>query len=109
MINAVTPALREQFAILDRAVAKTGYLVGDQFTFADINLLSFGSCPKAPRPSPPRPILPAIMSGIRHGRASTVPYRALAHRALQGPVRGDSSRQSAPMCLVCRTRPSSRC
>jgi glutathione S-transferase len=39
MIEAVTPAVREQLGILDRAVAKTGYLVGDQFTFADINLL----------------------------------------------------------------------
>ena len=38
-IDAVLPALREQIAVLDKAVAKTGYLVGDQFTFADINLL----------------------------------------------------------------------
>jgi len=38
-IEAVTPAVREQLGILDRAVGKTGYLVGDQFTFADINLL----------------------------------------------------------------------
>jgi glutathione S-transferase len=38
-IDAVTPALREQVAILDKAVARTGHLVGDQFTFADINLL----------------------------------------------------------------------
>lgn len=39
LIDAVTPALREQFGVLDKAVAKTGYLVKDQFTFADINLL----------------------------------------------------------------------
>ena len=38
-IDAVTPALREQIAVLDKAVAKTGYLVDEQFTFADINLL----------------------------------------------------------------------
>ena len=38
-IDAVTPAVREQLGILDKAVAKTGYLAGDQFTFADINLL----------------------------------------------------------------------
>ena len=38
-IEAVVPAVREQIGILDKAVAKTGYLVGDQFTFADINLL----------------------------------------------------------------------
>ena len=38
-IEAVMPAVREQLGILDRAVAGTGLLVGDQFTFADINLL----------------------------------------------------------------------
>jgi glutathione S-transferase len=38
-IEAVMPELREQIGVLDRAVAKTGYLVGEQFTFADINLL----------------------------------------------------------------------
>ena len=38
-IDAVMAAVREQIAVLDTAVAKNGYLVGDQFTFADINLL----------------------------------------------------------------------
>jgi glutathione S-transferase len=38
-IDAVMPAVREQLAILDHAVAATGYLVDDRFTFADINLL----------------------------------------------------------------------
>ena len=38
-IVAVMPAVREQLAVLDRAVARTGYLVDAQFTFADINLL----------------------------------------------------------------------
>src|SRR5450432_1364553 len=38
-IEAVMPAVREQLGILDRAVANTSYLVGDQFTFADINLM----------------------------------------------------------------------
>jgi glutathione S-transferase len=38
-IEAVMPAVREQLGILDRAVAATGHLAGDQFTFADINLL----------------------------------------------------------------------
>jgi glutathione S-transferase len=38
-IEAVMPAVREQLGILDRAVASTGFLVGDQFTFADVNLL----------------------------------------------------------------------
>ena len=38
-IEAVMPTLREQIGVLDKAVAKSGYLVDDQFTFADINLL----------------------------------------------------------------------
>jgi glutathione S-transferase len=38
-IEAVMPALREQIGVLDKAVAKNGYLVDDLFTFADINLL----------------------------------------------------------------------
>jgi glutathione S-transferase len=38
-IEAVMPAVRQQLGILDRAVEKTGYLAGDRFTFADINLM----------------------------------------------------------------------
>ncbi|MGO9934652.1 MAG: glutathione S-transferase family protein [Steroidobacteraceae bacterium] len=38
-IDAALPAMREQLGILDRAVAKTGFLVDDRFTLADINLL----------------------------------------------------------------------
>jgi len=49
-IDAVMPAVREQVGVLDRAVAESGYLVGDQFTFADINLLPilhrFGQAPE---------------------------------------------------------------
>ena len=39
VIDAVAPAMHQQIGILDRAVSSTGYLVGDQFTLADINLL----------------------------------------------------------------------
>lgn len=38
-IEAVMPALTAQVAVLDRAVAATGYLAGDSFTLADINLM----------------------------------------------------------------------
>ncbi len=38
-IAEVMPAVREQVDILDKAVADTGYLAGDQFTLADINLM----------------------------------------------------------------------
>jgi glutathione S-transferase len=39
VIDGVMPALREQVAVLDKAVAGTGHLVGNAFTFADINLM----------------------------------------------------------------------
>jgi glutathione S-transferase len=39
VIEAVMPQMRQQLEVLDSAVAKTGYLVGEQFTLADINLL----------------------------------------------------------------------
>jgi glutathione S-transferase len=39
VIDAVMPAMREQFAILNQATARTGFLVAEQFTLADINLL----------------------------------------------------------------------
>jgi glutathione S-transferase len=38
-IDAVLPKMEEHFAVLDRAVAGTGHLVGDSFTLADMNLL----------------------------------------------------------------------
>ena len=39
-IEEVTPEVREQINLLDKAVAKTGYLAGDQFSFADINVMA---------------------------------------------------------------------
>jgi glutathione S-transferase len=38
-IEAALPGMEAQFAMLDRAVAPTGYLAGDAFTLADINLV----------------------------------------------------------------------
>jgi glutathione S-transferase len=37
-INETIPRMEPQFAIMDRAVAKTGYLVGESFTLADAYL-----------------------------------------------------------------------
>jgi glutathione S-transferase len=39
LIDAVTPEVRKQIGVLDKAVARTGYLVGGAFSLADINLL----------------------------------------------------------------------
>jgi len=39
IIETALPKLEEQFAMLDRAVAKTGHLVGTSFTLADMNVL----------------------------------------------------------------------
>jgi len=38
-IDAVTPAVQEEIGFIDRAVAKGGFLAGDSFTYADINLM----------------------------------------------------------------------
>jgi glutathione S-transferase len=38
-IDGVLPAMGRQIELLDKAVAKTGYLAGSGFTLADINLL----------------------------------------------------------------------
>jgi glutathione S-transferase len=38
-IDAVLPRVRAQIALLDAAVAATGVLAGDRYTFADINLM----------------------------------------------------------------------
>ena len=39
VIETALPKLEAQFAMLDRAVARTGHLVGNSFTLADMNLL----------------------------------------------------------------------
>jgi glutathione S-transferase len=39
-IDDAAPTLREQIAILDKAVAPTGYLAGDRYGFADMNLMA---------------------------------------------------------------------
>jgi glutathione S-transferase len=38
-IDAVTPAVQEEIGLIDRAVAKGGFLAGGSFTYADINLM----------------------------------------------------------------------
>ncbi len=38
-IDAVMPAVAEQIGLIDRAVTDGGYLAGDSFTYADINLM----------------------------------------------------------------------
>jgi glutathione S-transferase len=38
-IDGVLPTMQKQITLLDQAVAKTGYLAGNGFTLADINLL----------------------------------------------------------------------
>lgn len=39
VIDTAVPKMAAHFAVLDRAVARTGHLVGSSFTLADINLL----------------------------------------------------------------------
>jgi glutathione S-transferase len=39
IIDAAVPKLERQLGVLDEAVSQTGFLVGSQLTFADINLM----------------------------------------------------------------------
>ncbi len=39
VIDAVVPAVQKEIELLDRTVAKGGYLAGDSFTLADINVM----------------------------------------------------------------------
>jgi glutathione S-transferase len=39
VIDAALPAMQQQFDVLDKAVAGTGYLAGNSFTLADMNLM----------------------------------------------------------------------
>jgi glutathione S-transferase len=39
VIDGVVPAVKNELDLLDRTVAKTGFLAGDSFTLADINVL----------------------------------------------------------------------
>ena len=39
VIDAVVPAVKQEIDLLDRAVSKGGFLAGDSFTFADINVM----------------------------------------------------------------------
>ena len=39
MIEAALPKMEPQFAVMDRAVARTGHLAGEDFTLADMNFI----------------------------------------------------------------------
>ena len=52
-IEAVTPALQEEIGLLDRAVAKGGYLAGDSFTFATSMLPIVVTCGIFPKRGAP--------------------------------------------------------
>jgi glutathione S-transferase len=39
VIDAVVPAVRDEIDLLDRTIAKNGFLAGDSFTVADINVM----------------------------------------------------------------------
>ena len=110
-IDAVMPAVREQIGVLDKAVARTGYLVGEQFTFADINLLpilhrrpaSAGRRRGARRRPPSLPLLPAARSAAElhedHPacRAAAPGKAALAVQAVPARV---CSRNAAPVAVT---------
>jgi len=88
-IEAVMPALREQVAVLDRAVARTGHLVGNAFTLADINLMPILHRLKIPPEGAAALAAAKHLSGYyeRHAERSELhplPNRRPAHRV--GPI-----------------------
>jgi glutathione S-transferase len=86
-IDAVLPAVREQIGILDRAVARSGHLVGDLFTYADINLLPMlhrvGQAPEGAAALAAAPHLAAYYErhSARPSFTSTMPPAAPPRRA----------------------------
>jgi Glutathione S-transferase, C-terminal domain len=97
-IEAVLPAVREQLGILDRAVEETGYLVGNQFTFADINLM---------------PILERVrlapegaeaLSAARHLAAYYDAHAARPSFAATVPPPESTGMDQARLAQVCRQR-----
>jgi glutathione S-transferase len=89
-IEAVMPAVREQIAVLDQAVADTGHLVGDQFTFADINLLPIlyrlKQAPEGAEALAAAPYLTAYYDrhAMRPAFARTIPPSGVPGRAKPG-------------------------
>jgi glutathione S-transferase len=91
VIDAVTPAVRMQLGVLEEAVAKTAYLVGDQFTLADINLL---------------PILYYIRQ-LPAGAAALAAATHLGHYYERHAARPSFARTTPPSRPPSRGRPSS--
>jgi glutathione S-transferase len=89
-IEAVMPEVRAQLEILDHAVASTGYLVGDQFTLADINLLPIlFRVRQAPEGAAALAAAPKLASyydthAARPGFVRTIPPPGPPRRAKQG-------------------------
>jgi glutathione S-transferase len=86
-IDAVLPKVREQLALLDKAVAATGYLVGDGLTLADIFVLPILHYLKLP-PESGQMLSPATALGryldtqaARPSYVSTVPPLGPPRRA----------------------------
>jgi len=78
-IDAAVAKMEPHFALLDRAVAKTGYLVGDALTVADINLLPIlfymGKLPESGAMLAAKPALSAYVARLlaRKTIADTIP------------------------------------
>lgn len=89
-IEAVLPAVRAQLAILDEAVARTGHLVEDQFTLADINLL---------------PIL-FYLRLLPEGAAALAPTTPLGRYYERHATRPSFVRTTPPLGPPSRARPS---
>jgi glutathione S-transferase len=91
-IDAVLPDVRKQISILDNAIAKTGYLVDDQFTLADLNLLpiliALSWRRKGQKLSLLRPTWVVISRSTRPGRVFSAPHQLEVHQSAQRRLDG---------------------
>ena len=103
VIDAALPKMEPHFAVLDRAVAKTGHLVGESLTLADINLLPIlfymDKLPESRamlrRSAQPRRVLPAPYGAAERQRNNPA---AFSRPFLVGNRRAERGRRPCATC-----------
>jgi glutathione S-transferase len=104
IIDALLPKLEAQIAVLDRAVAKTGHLVGDSFTLADMNLLPIlffldKGVLESHRMMQQRRTSLLITGATLRGRASRKPSRRLSPAVPRGISSAKAEKRKCATCF----------
>ena len=102
-ITAAAERMKPQVAVLDRAVAATGYLAGDRFTLADINIL---------------PMLfyvnrfeegKAILGAAKNCTPTSLPLRQTTRQSASRPSISWGALCSMCVCAICARTPGNGC